>query len=527
LSDSIGNRFGEIVVREGLASESAIRDCLAIQDKLRAFGVEPKKIGEILVEKGFLQEPDVQTVLTLQREASQPAAPAPSRETAPPKTSTVGVHDDFVPPKQLAGYEILELLGAGGMGAVYKARQTSLDRTVAIKILPPRVAKNRSFIQRFISEARTVARLNHKNIIAGIDVGDDQGFYYFVMEYVEGESLDKLIEREGRLQEDTALEIMIQMARALDHASKNNLIHRDIKPQNILMDTQGQAKLCDLGLAQTISELAPANTASGETRGALLGTPHYLSPEQARDESDLDIRSDLYSLGATFFHMVVGRPPFEGKSPMVLMTKHLTEEPPVPHKLNNALSKSSSELILALLEKNKEDRPQTAAELLEDLERLKRGEKIKIGSAGSRRVRRAERRVGKSGESSRRRRSDRGPGTNSSYVDEGKRRRRAAAIRSAKQTESNFLLIFGVTVALLLSIFVFTIYLDPSSSLGPPAKKVDPAFEQEARAAYTSARQSEIAGDLQAAKRGYQLVVSKYSGTAIASNAKDRLDQLR
>lgn len=521
MSESVGNRFGEIVVREGYASRNAVQECLSIQEKLRSFGVEPKKLGEIMVEKGFLKDSDVDQILEIQTNIQSGATQGiESRPSLRRSSEKHGAEVEFDPPKQLAGYEILNLLGAGGMGAVYKARQTSLDRIVAIKILPPRTAKNRSFIERFISEARTVARLNHKNIIAGIDVGEDKGFYYFVMEYVEGESLSEIIERDGPLPEAEALNVMVQMARALDHANKHNLVHRDVKPQNILIDQQNQAKLCDLGLAQSQGEFNASG--SGETRGTALGTPHYLSPEQARGESDLDIRSDLYSLGASFFHMLTGRPPFEGQSPMVLMTKHLTEEPTPPRKIDGRISRPSSDLVMALMEKDKEDRPQNPTELLEDLQRIQQGKKPKVGTKGSRRQRKAERVSNKSTGRGRRRRTD-----SSGAADDNRRRRRAATIRSVKNTENTFMIIFIVTIVLLVGVFLFMVAVkEPSVKLPPKATQ---AQEEIARDLYSAARRYEYENrsDVSGIKSKYREIVEKYPGTSVADLAATRLRSLR
>jgi len=205
---STGNRFGEIAVREGFASRTAVRECLEIQTKLRSFGVEPKRLGEIMVEKGFLRDPDVRSILEIQKlggsrmESRSGAVTDAGRRL---KTSQAAVTKDLPTMPRIPGYEIMELLGEGGMGMVYKARQKSLDRVVALKILPARAAKEAAFIKRFISEARTVARLNHENIIAGIDVGEADGTYYFAMEHVEGDSIADLIEVQGALEERFAL----------------------------------------------------------------------------------------------------------------------------------------------------------------------------------------------------------------------------------------------------------------------------------------------------------------------------------
>jgi tRNA A-37 threonylcarbamoyl transferase component Bud32 len=279
---------------------------------------------------------------------------------------------------KIPGYEILDLLGKGGMGAVYKARQKSLDRIVALKVLAPDIARDETYLKRFTTEARALARLNHENIIAGIDVGEANGYRYFAMEYVEGESLAALIEREGALSEKRALTIAMQIARALAHADKNGLVHRDVKPQNVMIGRSDVAKLCDLGLAMTADERKEARD-----RGQSIGTPHYISPEQARGEHRVDIRSDIYSLGATLYHAVTGETPFSGSSPMVLMTKHLTEDPVAPRKRNPRVGKALDALIVKMLAKEKERRYQTPTELLEDMERILAGRGIEGGGAAA------------------------------------------------------------------------------------------------------------------------------------------------
>jgi serine/threonine-protein kinase len=298
------------------------------------------------------------------------------------------------------------------MGAVYKARQKSLDRIVALKILPAHAARDEAFTKRFVSEARTVARLNHENVIAGIDVGEANGVYYFAMEYVDGTSLARIIETDGPLPERRAVRIALQIARALEHAHKHGLVHRDVKPGNVLVANRRLAaasvsgppreegaaeiaKLCDLGLAKSKTH-TDTRTGSSDVRGLPLGTPHYLSPEQARGEADVDIRSDIYSLGATLYHALTGSPPFEGGSPMVLMTKHLTEDPVPPRKRNPDVSKAASDLVLQMMAKEKEERHQTPQELVSDLESLLEGKparerRPRVGASSARRERRRPR----------------------------------------------------------------------------------------------------------------------------------------
>lgn len=302
-------------------------------------------------------------------EAPIEVAPIPVARPAPPKPkSRLGLGK--LPKDLIEGYELQAFLGEGTMGAVIKGRQISLDRPVAIKILTPRLAENATFLRRFLREARAVAKLNHPNVVSGIDVGEARGCQYFVMEYVEGPTLLQVVNERGKLPEAAATRIVKQVAAALEHAHKNGLVHRDVKPANVILTRGGrQAKLCDLGLAKEVTEDA------GDTQeGRPMGTPSYISPEQARGDRSVDIRSDLYSLGATYFHAVTGRVPFEGTTPAVVMAKHLTEPVPAVQALNPGVSLGCASVIKRLLSKDADERYQTPAELIEDLERVERGE---------------------------------------------------------------------------------------------------------------------------------------------------------
>jgi eukaryotic-like serine/threonine-protein kinase len=249
------------------------------------------------------------------------------------------------------------------MGAVFRARQLSLDRAVAVKVLTPRLAKNENFLHRFLREARAVAKLNHPNVVSGIDVGESKGYRYFVMEYVEGPTLQQRLDEGQPLDAMWVTKTVLQVARALDHAHRANLIHRDVKPANIIITARGGvAKLCDLGLAKEVGEVG-----SDTAEGRAMGTPFYISPEQARGQADIDVRSDLYSLGATYYHGVCGQPPFGGPTPAVIMAKHLTEALVPVRKLRPDAPKGCAPVIERMLRKKRDERYQTPAELIRDL----------------------------------------------------------------------------------------------------------------------------------------------------------------
>jgi serine/threonine-protein kinase len=268
----------------------------------------------------------------------------------------------------IAGFQLIKRVGRGGMGNVYRARQLSVDRIVAVKVLRPDLARNTSFIGRFKEEARSAARLNHPNIVQAIDSGEEGGYYYFAMEYVDGETLHRLMLREGVLDEKRALKIALDVTRALEHAMTQGIVHRDIKPGNIMLSRDGVTKLCDLGLARARDE------EEGTSLGAAVGTPYYISPEQAMGRMDVDGRSDIYSLGATLFRAVVGQPAFNAPTKAEILEKHVHSPLPWPADHNPALSDGICYLIAKMMAKKPEERYQTPSELAEDIERVQRGE---------------------------------------------------------------------------------------------------------------------------------------------------------
>ncbi|MBM3892431.1 MAG: serine/threonine protein kinase, partial [Verrucomicrobia bacterium] len=224
----------------------------------------------------------------------------------------------------LGDYRIESVAGRGGMGVVYRARQISLNRTVALKVLAPHLAENPAYIERLKREATAAAALSHQNIVHVYAASTTDDLHYFVMEYVEGETLHDRLAREGPMPPDEALAACVYLAQALDYAwKKAQIIHRDLKPGNVFISTDGEVKLGDLGLAKSVSEGGTSMTQSGQT----VGTAYYMSPEQARGERTLDFRSDIYSLGCTLYQMLTGRYPYEGTFGAVI-AKQITEPPP-------------------------------------------------------------------------------------------------------------------------------------------------------------------------------------------------------
>jgi len=266
--------------------------------------------------------------------------------------------------QRLGEFEVVEFLGRGGMGAVYKARQASLDRLVAIKVLPRAFSRDASFVERFGREARAAAAVSHPNIIEIHAVGHDRGYQYIAMEFVDGESLADILKREDRLAADRALAMMKQVASALAKAHGVGVLHRDIKPSNILLTSDGLAKVADFGLAKR-----PGTELTVTATGAPIGTPLYLPPETARGKA-VDARSDLYSLGATFYHALAGRPPFQGDSAAEVIVKHTEAQAPPLSQLAPDAPPALCRTIHRLLRKNPPERYPSAQELLVALQRV-------------------------------------------------------------------------------------------------------------------------------------------------------------
>jgi len=273
------------------------------------------------------------------------------------------------PTRRIPGYQFLEKLGAGAMATVYKAKQLSLNRVVAIKVLPKRLSENPEYVERFYKEGQAAARLNHPHIVQAIDVGSAGGYHYFVMEYVEGKTVYDDLAQNNVYSEHDALDIIIQIAEALLHAHERGLIHRDVKPKNIMITDSGVAKLADMGLAREAEDQAAAQMEAGRA----YGTPYYISPEQIRGEVNIDFRADIYSLGATFYHMVTGRVPFEAPTPSAVMHKHLKETLVPPDHLNTSLSVGVAETIEYMMAKDRDDRYPSVKVLLEDLRSIQAG----------------------------------------------------------------------------------------------------------------------------------------------------------
>jgi len=304
----------------------------------------------------------------------------------PPKTRVGGRETELVPPV-LGGYEIVEELGRGGMGVVYLARQISLERLVALKVMDSRKSIHPSFLARFTREAYASAQLVHHNIVQIYDIGADKSVHYYSMEYVKGESLFHLVAREGRVGPEVAVGYLLQAARGLKYGHDMGMMHRDVKPENLLLNEHGVVKVADLGLvkipyAEEI-ESPPDGDASAPqhspalakglshvTRaGSAVGTPTYMAPEQARDSASVDARADIYSLGCTLYVLLTGKPPFEGRTAIEVITKHQSEALVLPDVIVKRVPKALSAILAKMLAKKPEDRYPDMAAVMADFEK--------------------------------------------------------------------------------------------------------------------------------------------------------------
>jgi serine/threonine-protein kinase len=335
------------IVRRGLATEAEIQACKAHRSKLAVKNKDSSpSLLEVMVDAKVLTRSQMIRLLQEKGEGARKL--------------------------EIPGYQFLERLGRGSMGAVYKARQISVDRVVAVKVLLDSLAQNKEFIKRFEREAMIAAKLSHNNVVNAIDAGEVGGRYYFVMEYVEGPTIKDHLDKNKVFEEREAIRIVLAVAEALKHASNRGLIHRDIKPENVILTEDGGVKLADLGLAR----LTDDEKWGVSEAGMAIGTPYYISPEQVRGQTDIDIRADIYSLGATFYHMVTGKVPYGGDNPSEVMCKHV--DPRIhlvpPDHLNTRLSSGLGMVVETMLAKNREHRYSTPDDLILDLKCLIQGE---------------------------------------------------------------------------------------------------------------------------------------------------------
>ena len=335
--------FGKMAVDQGFCTDEELQRSLDELESRRR--INPMTLKELMVELGYITPGQAERLKKNVKES---------------KTAD----------HQIPGYKILGRLGAGAMAVVYRARQLSLNRMVAIKVLPKRFTENPEYVERFYKEGQAAAKLNHPNIVQAIDVGEAGGYHYFVMEFVDGKTVADDLTAGKICSEKDALDIIIEVAHALAHAHARGLIHRDVKPKNIMISKDGAVKLADMGLARETTDIEAAQTEAGKA----YGTPYYISPEQIRGKLDIDGRADIYGLGATFYHMVTGRVPFMAEDSADVMRKHLREPLVPPDHINTSLSAGVSEVIEIMMAKRRENRYKNVEELLLDLKALRNGQ---------------------------------------------------------------------------------------------------------------------------------------------------------
>ena len=342
---------------------------------------DPKKLAQFIIERGLAEEAELRDTLSFLQQLSEDSNVTGE---VPPTFDELLVTNQVLTPNQLRrvkamlaksgkqqipGYQLLDRLGSGAMGTVYKARQISLDRIVAIKVLNHEFTRSRSFVERFYEEGRIAAKLNHPHIITAIDVGQAGEYHYFVMEYVEGQTVADMLEEDVYLDEEEAVRIVSQVAAGLEHAHAAGLIHRDVKPANIMIGSDGVAKLADMGLAQfAATDDMPHQDEDGKRR--VFGTPYYMSPEHIRTKVPLDARTDIYSLGATFYHMITGHVPFDAPDPVKVMRRHLTDRFELPESVNPRVSSGASQVVQAAMKRRREKRYDSISPMLSDLKAL-------------------------------------------------------------------------------------------------------------------------------------------------------------
>ena len=280
-------------------------------------------------------------------------------------------------PRQLDDYQLVRLLGRGGMAVVFEAQDVSLGKVVALKVLLPEFSSSESYLSRFHREARIAAKLTHPNTVQVFAAGEAKGIEYLIMEFVDGETLSTVIKNRRRIPEPEALDMIVGITGALEEAGDMGIVHRDIKPANIMISKWGVPKLADFGIAKEFGDITDRRLQVSLTLG-VVGTPHYMSPEQAKGARHLDFRSDIYSLGSTLYHIVVGELPFEGDTPQEAMVRVISEAPRPPRSAYSGLSNQTAAVIGKMMAKDPDNRYQSYEELRADLIAARDGNEVSV-----------------------------------------------------------------------------------------------------------------------------------------------------
>ena len=296
-------------------------------------------------------------------------SPPPSVRTLSGSTAGKPNTEDAIVGKVIGGCQVLSQIARGGMGLVYKARQLKLGRSVAVKVLSEELALDRKYVHRFLQEAQSAAELSHGNIVHIIDVGEINGLFYIIMEFVDGSNVRELLDAQRTLEPLRVVEIALQACQALSHAHKRGIVHRDIKPENIMLTREGVVKIADLGLAKKIH---PDQQDGGITQTkAVMGTPYYMAPEQVKDFRQVDGRSDIYSLGVSLFRALTGVVPFEGRTAVEVMIKVVEGARPTIQSIRPDISTDLEAIVDKMMAHAPKDRYQAVADVSRDLERVR------------------------------------------------------------------------------------------------------------------------------------------------------------
>ncbi len=398
-------QLGQHLIQKRICSLRQVNEALEAQRELRSQGAT-RPLGLILIQKGYIVEETLRQVLAdlgvLELECpacrevnsitsyapgveyrcprcrslmvlTDPARPKGGLKAAPPpyveEHKVPETDEDPLISKVIGGCQILKKIARGGMGVVYEARQLNLGRIVAIKILSEELAKDRTYVERFIQEARSAAVLSHGNIVHINDVGEHNGIFYFIMEHIDGENLRDILQR-GVLEVSRAVEIGLQVSHALQHAHSRGIIHRDIKPENIIVTPEGVVKLADMGLAKRV---APGSATGITNAGSILGTPFFMAPEQAKDFRQVDRRSDIYSLGVTLYKALTGKVPFDGRSPIEVMIKAIDGKHPSIRELRPEVPADLEAVVERMMDRDPDRRFQDSSDVIAALKAVSQG----------------------------------------------------------------------------------------------------------------------------------------------------------
>ncbi|MBI3269456.1 MAG: protein kinase [Planctomycetes bacterium] len=399
------SRFGELVLQAGFATRSQIDECLDQQQQARDSS-HRQQLGAIMVECGILVPDDVHLILRAQgirvlmcracNTRFNVRGYAPNRmfrclhcgdlleAFSEGGDREVGVDPAFVSEYSLesprsvdslegcvvSGFKVLSIIAMGGRGVVYRARQLSVDRDVAMKFLNDYLASSTVYVERFLREGKAAASLAHPNFIQVIDVGSWEGFYYYVMGFVSGSDMETLLNRRGPFEPEVALKIAVQVARALEYAHEHGIIHRDIRPANLLLLKDGTVKVADFGIAKVRARDTGVDQHDITGHGITLGSVHYAAPEQLQDARTVDARSDVYALGASLYHLLTGTVPIEGPSDMVVANRVIDSEPRPIRDLSPQVPDSVASLVQRMMMKRPEDRYQSGLEVVHAIEQF-------------------------------------------------------------------------------------------------------------------------------------------------------------